>query len=265
MIRSELHTQGKNRCQSGRFDLEITTHDVVLPLLPPAAEGLTIAQISDLHRGCGGTDDLIREAVVRVNALEPDIIAITGDFVDRHKRDVLPVVKMVSGLRARRGVYASSGNHDHRSDLLLLMSALEAEGITVLNNTARETMPGLWMAGIDELYEGKPDIAAALAPVPSDAALVFLAHHPNTLDRVPADRPMLMLAGHTHGGQIALPFPTPYMVCRLHLHTRYVHGWYRSGNTQLYVNRGIGVTGGGPFARRRRCPSEITLFRLTAG
>jgi hypothetical protein len=73
---------------------------------------------------------------------------------------------------------------------------------------------------------------------------------------------MLMLSGHTHGGQIVLPFPNPWLICRFHLKTRYVHGWYRLGPAQLYVNRGIGVTGPALFARRFRCAPEISVFRL---
>src|SRR5688500_7294918 len=82
------------------LQIEITRHDVPLPHLPAELRGLTIVQISDLHRGCGGTDGLIQEAVQRANELAPDFIALTGDFVDEHKRDVLPAVKAVSALRA---------------------------------------------------------------------------------------------------------------------------------------------------------------------
>jgi predicted MPP superfamily phosphohydrolase len=244
-------------------ELEITRHEVALDYLPVEANGISIAQISDLHRGCGHTEALICEALAVVNSLEPDYIAVTGDFVDEHKKDVLPAVKMVVGLRARHGVYACLGNHDQRGDPVLLRSALEAGGITVLHNRAERTHHGFWFAGVDDIYEGEPDLAATTRGVPDDDALIYLAHNPAVFDQIQNPRNLLMLSGHTHGGQIVLPFPPPWMICRCHLHTRYVHGWYRRGPARLYVNRGLGVTGPNLFARRFRCAPEISVFRLT--
>lgn len=248
--------------KTSRFSIEFTQHEVSLPHLPPALKGRRLAQISDLHVGCGGTEDLIRETIGRVNALEADYVVVTGDFVDKHRKDVLPAVKLAAGLRAKRGVYASVGNHDHRADLPLLMSALEAAGFTVLYNRAVEVEPGLWFAGVDELYEGTPDLKAAFQDIPPTAATVLLAHHPNTLDLIPPERSPLILSGHTHGAQIVVPFPPPRLVCRYHLQTEYIHGWFTRGNSKLYVNRGIGVTGNRLLARRFRCLPEITLFEL---
>jgi hypothetical protein len=243
-------------------EIEVTTHDVVLPRLPRALSGLTAAQISDLHRGCGGTDDLIRAAVERVNRLEPDVVFVTGDFVDEEAKDIPAAVEMVAGLRARQGVYGVLGNHDQRGDPLRLKAALAEAGLHMLQNRARMHAPGLWFAGIDDLLEGAPDLPAALRYVPHDAAVVLLSHNPNGFDRLTGSRSLLMLSGHTHGAQIVVPFPPPWLVCRLHLHTRYVHGWTERGAQRLYVNRGIGVTGAGPFARRVNCRPEITLFRF---
>lgn len=244
--------------------LEVCAHDIPIAGLPAEHAGRTAVQLSDFHRGCGNTDEVIRQAIYTANTLEPDYIFLTGDFVDHKKQDILPIVRMVSGLRAQRGVFATLGNHDHRGDPLLLESALEAAGITVLTNRAVELEPGLWLAGVDDLYEGEPDLEASLREIPPDVACILLSHHPGALDLVPAERPMSILSGHTHGGQIVLPFPTPEMVCWQHLRTRYVRGWFRRGAASLYVNRGIGVTGWGPWARRFRCPSEVTWFRLVA-
>jgi predicted MPP superfamily phosphohydrolase len=243
-------------------DIEFTIHDVPMPGLKPESTGLRLVQLSDLHWGCGDTSGLLHDAVARANALEPDFVFLTGDFVDDHKRAVLPAVRLVSELRARLGVYAVLGNHDHRSDPVLLESALEAAGIRVLTNTAVEAADELWVAGVDDLYEGKPDLQAALASIPEGKAALLLSHHPGALDRVPHDRPLLILSGHTHGSQFVLPFPTPAMICWWHLRTRYVHGWYRRGNARLYVNRGLGVTGPRFLNRRIHCPPEISEFRL---
>jgi predicted MPP superfamily phosphohydrolase len=169
---------------------------------------------------------------------------------------------MMSALTARRGIYAVLGNHDQRDDPELLRASLEGVGIPVLMNKAREIEPGFWLGGVDDLLEGKPDLTGTLAQIPEGVAAILLSHNPNALNKVSEERPLFILSGHTHGAQIVIAFPSPYMVCRLHLGTRYVHGWYERGKARLYVNRGIGVTGAGFFARRYKCPPEITLFTL---
>src|SRR5207237_7345019 len=120
----------------------------------------------------------------------------------------------------------------------------------------------LWLAGADDLDEGNGDVRKALEAVPRGQAAILLSHNPNALDVVPTRGPTLVLAGHTHGGQIVLPFPTPHMICRWRLGAGYVSGWYRRGNHRMYVNRGIGVTGKPPLNRRFHCPPEIALFVL---
>jgi len=242
--------------------IQVTRHRVPITGLPASLDGATLVQVSDLHRGCGGTDELIHEAVARASALGPDFVCLTGDFVDEDAADVLPVVSMVSAVRARRRVFAVLGNHDHRGDPVLLASALEAAGICVLQNEAVELAPGFWLAGTDDLHEGQGDLDVALASVPPDAPGILLSHNPNALDRVDSARPLVILSGHTHGGQIVLPFVPPWLVCLVHLRTRYVHGWHERGRLRLYVNRGIGVTGSRPFARRVGCPPEISVFHL---
>jgi uncharacterized protein len=254
----------EDRPITSQSDIQITTHDVLLAGLPASLSGITLVQISDLHRGCGRTDELIQEAVRLANAQEPDITVVTGDFIDHRKRDIAPVAGVVSELRARRRVYGILGNHDYRGDARLLTCELEAAGIQMLNDRSVEVEPGLWLAGIEDLLVGKPDVRQALESVPPEAALVFLSHNPNILKRKLPDRPMLILSGHTHGGQFDIPFPTAKMICLWHLRTPYVHGWFTRGRARMYVNRGIGVTGMWPFCRRIRCAPEISVFRLLA-
>src|SRR5579862_4469411 len=160
-------------------DIEVTRHDLPVANLPHALEGATIVQLSDLHRGNGDADPRILEAVRITNSLAPDYVCITGDFIDSRTSDILPVVRIVAGLRATRGIFATIGNHDHRGDIVLLSSALDAAGITVLNNTALELAPGLWIAGIDDLDEGDPDIADTLSSVPAAAPCILMTHRPN--------------------------------------------------------------------------------------
>lgn len=239
--------------------LEITHHDVAMRGLPPALHGITVVQLSDLHGGFGNTKAVHDEALRQVHAIKPDLILLTGDFIDSNamvKR--YPIKEMLCQLRAPLGMFAALGNHDHRRGPVGTTRYLEEVGITVLVNQSIRTESGLWIAGVDDLYEGQPDVPATLRDLPSDATSIVLSHNPRLIEKV-GDRDIFILSGHTHGGQIALPFPTPKMVCMFHLHCWQVAGWYTNKRTRLYVNRGLGVTGK-PY--RYHCPAEISVFRL---
>src|SRR5437016_6004005 len=125
--------------------IEVTEHDLALARLPAEERGTTLVQVTDLHRGSRDSDDVIAAAVARANALHPDLIVLTGDFVDHDVRDIGPVVEHIAGLRARRGVYAILGNHDQRADPRMLRAELERAGIHVLHNTAVPLSAGLWL------------------------------------------------------------------------------------------------------------------------
>ncbi len=260
---SELRGTGFQR-YSRIPEIDISRHDVTLPGLPVELAGTTIVQLSDFHRGCGNTDELIEAAVTLANNLEADYIVLTGDFINQHRRDVLPAVKMTARLRARRGVFAVLGNHDYRGDPVLLSSALETASIAMLTNRAIRLSHNLWLSGIDDMEKGEPDLAAALCPIPEEAAAILLSHNPEVIDIVPEGRPILILSGHTHGAQIRVRAPSPESICRRHLGTRYAHGWYYRSAVKMYVNRGIGVTGPWPLNRRHNCPPEIAVFSLLA-
>lgn len=243
---------------------DATSHVVAFAGLPSQVEGSRIVQMSDLHRRAGSTDALLAAAVERVNAFDADFVVITGDFVDGPARDIAPAARIVAGLRARRNIFATLGNHDHRGDPAELTRRLEAAGITVLTNRAVRIAEGFWIAGVDDLFEGSPDLSAALRMVPDDEPAVLLSHDPTVLDWLPDERNLLVLSGHTHGGQMVLPFVSPKLICRFHLGTEYVHGWFQRGRVRMYVNRGIGVTGSRLLARRINCPPEIACFTLTS-
>jgi predicted MPP superfamily phosphohydrolase len=135
---------------------------------------------------------------------------------------------------------------------------LEAAGVVPLWNENQRLPQGIWLAGIDDVRTGVPRIHEALAGIPKNVTPLVLSHNPSIFDFTPR-REMVLLAGHTHGGQIVPPLLSPKIICRLRLQCRYVAGWYRKGASRLYVSRGIGMTGK-PF--RYRCPAEIAVFRL---
>lgn len=227
--------------------------------LPEPWHGATLVHLTDLHCGFGGTDPVYEEAVARVNALQPDVIVFTGDYIDDHPVPPdYPLVALLRRFSACHGLFASFGNHDHRRGVVGTRRLLEQAGARILNNESVQLEGGLWLAGIDDLFEGKPDLQRTLADVPPDATSVVLSHNPSLINKV-SDHDALILSGHTHGGQINLPVLTPKIICLFHLRVAQVAGWYRNGRARLYVNRGLGVTGR-PF--RYNCPAEIVVFRL---
>jgi predicted MPP superfamily phosphohydrolase len=245
--------------QKKPYMLEVTRQDVRMRGLPTELHGATFAHLSDIHGGFGNTDPVYEEAIRQVNAVEPDLVLFTGDYIDDHAAvRNYPMQEVLSRFKAKRGVFGSFGNHDHRRGIVGSRRVLEQSGLHILNNESVCLEPGLWLAGVDDLYEGKPDIKRALADIPENVTAIVLSHNPRLIEKI-QDRDILILSGHTHGGQIALPFPTPYMVCWLHLRCKQVAGWYENGRARLYVNRGLGVTGK-PF--RYNCPAEIGIFRL---
>ncbi len=248
--------------QKQPYQLEITHHDVPMRGLSTRLEGTTVVHLSDLHGGFGNTAEVHAETLRQVEAIKPDLILLTGDYIDcRTTVENYPIHEMLCQLRAPLGVYGTLGNHDHRRGPVGTLRILEKSGVHVLVNQSIRiggSTGGLTIGAVDDLYEGKPDIPATFKDLPAEESSIVLSHNPRLIERT-KDRDIFILSGHTHGGQIALKFPNPWMVCMLHLHCWQVAGWYRNGLARLYVNRGIGVTGK-PY--RINCPAEISVYHL---
>ncbi len=244
----------------------LSTSAVTIPLrhLPPAFDGFTIAHISDLHMGDWITAAQLEEVVARVNAMAPDLIAVTGDLAS-HRYPGLQddLTRFLRALQAKEGVAATLGNHDHWLDARLVRRAILDSGAWLLWNTHAEVRRGadtLYIVGVDDIWEQEDDLGEALAEVPpGPAATVLLAHEPDFADEAAATgRIGLQLSGHSHGGQVRLPgIGAPVLPW---LGRRYDMGLYRLNGMHLYVNRGIGMTA--PFVRFN-CPPEITRITLT--
>ena len=260
-------------CVIDRHWLQIVHSDVYLPGLPPEFEGYRVAQLSDIHIDEFTEPFFVREAVDRINALNPDAVFLTGDFVS-HQLETLKFAEgsawqcanILTGLKCRRR-YAIFGNHDAMVGLPLVGEALRDNGITVLQNSFLPIQRGgarVWLAGLDDAVMGAPDPDKAIPPSirnrPNEP-LILLCHEPDYSDTVlrhPAGQAVdLILSGHTHGGQIRIPFMGPFHLPPLG--RKYVHGWFKFGKAQLYVNRGLGTVG---VPVRFDCPPEITLFTL---
>ena len=235
---------------------------VRLKRLAPKLDGFRVAQLSDLHRGQCVLEEDIHRAVDLTNRLKPDLVVLTGDYVTGSEEYAESCARALGDLCAAHGVLAILGNHDHWTDADAVQRALESNGIRVLRNDAvpiEHNHARLWVAGVDDVWEEKADLNAALRGVPKSEATILLAHEPDyadTASRFPVD---LQLSGHSHGGQVRLPLigapQLPY------LGTKYPWGLRAVGAMQVYTNRGIGMIS--PPVRFG-CRPEITLLTLVS-
>lgn len=232
--------------------------------LPPEWEGLRIAQISDLHVGHSVRRPFVARVVAQVNALEPDIVAITGDLVDGKPAELKDDIAPLAELAPRLGTYYVTGNHEYYWGGAEWVEAVRALGIVPLENEGRALDRGgarLWIAGVPDLMAPRflgpaPSPAAALREAPGRSVRVLLAHQPKVALAAAEAGYDLQLSGHTHGGQF---FPWTLVVRYFHPFWR---GLNRCGKMWVYVSRGTG-TWGPPL--RLGAASEITLLQLTTG
>lgn len=219
---------------------------VRIPAWPAALDGFRIVQISDLHIGPILDRRFAAALTARVNALAPDLVAVTGDLVDGDVRHVGDEVEPFAGLRAPHGVYFVTGNHDYFSGADAWVARVERLGLRPLRN-ARVTIGSgaavFDLAGVEDHHahlvsaRHRSDLPAALAGRDPRRPLVLLAHDPLTFKEAARLGVDLQLSGHTHGGQI---WPFRYLV---RLSTPFVAGHYQRGAAQLYVSRGTGFWG----------------------
>lgn len=256
-----------------RHWIDVTRSDATIPGLPQAFDGLRIAQVSDFHMDEFTEAFFVREVVNRVNILNPDVVFLTGDFVTSEfasRNFALRAGWQCAGILNEltcRERYAVLGNHDFMIGAKPISEALAANGITVLLNSYMplERAGGrVWLAGLADPVQGGADpevtLPAAICNIPKEP-IILLCHAPDYVDRLltlaSGQAVSLMLCGHTHGGQIRLPLIGPMVLPELG--RKYVEGWFRFGQLQLHVNRGIGAVGV-PF--RLNCPPEISLITL---
>jgi predicted MPP superfamily phosphohydrolase len=256
-----------------RHEIEVTHSDVFLAGLPQAFEGFRIAQISDIHMDEYTEPFFVRDVVHRMNRLKPDAVFLTGDFATyglMPNKFAIGAGWQCAGLldaldcRAR---YAVLGNHDLMVGPIEISQALTDHGITLLRNSHTAIERGgarFWLAGVDDPVQGNPlpDLAIpeTIRNLPREP-VILMCHAPDYADLLlghPSGSSVaLMLSGHTHGGQVRLPFIGATALPQMG--KKYVEGWFRVGPMQLHVNRGIGTVGL-PF--RLNCPPEISLFTL---
>lgn len=235
--------------------------EVSIPGLPEAFDGYRIAQLSDLHVGSMCPRERVEGWVRRTNALEPDLVALTGDYVTSGVAFHEDIAGALGQLRARDGVAAVMGNHDYFGDGEPLVELLRAAGIRVLRNEHTVLTRGdarLTLAGVDDVWTRRADVARTVAGRDPSIPMVVLAHDPALFPRFAARGAALVLSGHTHWGQVAGPlrmrrFNLARLAFRFHADV------YREGDATLYVHPGMGTTG--PPVRLG-APPEIAVIRL---
>jgi uncharacterized protein len=235
---------------------------------PERLNGFTIALLSDFHYDPYFSVHPLHATVPLVKGLRPDLIVLTGDFVsaplvgDPSKGAFAaePCAKVLRQMSAPHGLWAVLGNHDCENDQEEVTRALKAEDIRVLKNQSQAIEHDgahFWLAGVDDVLGGTPDVAKTLLGIPANDAAILLAHEPDFADEAAKFPVDLQLSGHSHGGQIRIPFvPLFYLP---DLAKKYVMGTYQVGPLPLYTNAGIGTVN---IPVRLNCPPEITLITL---
>jgi predicted MPP superfamily phosphohydrolase len=246
-----------------RDNYEVVHTTIAIKNLPERLKGLTIGLISDIHSGVYMSKRQMDEYVRAVNDLQADIIMVPGDFVNSMTEEVYPLAESFSNLKARFGVFGCLGNHDFFArDVDKISKELEQCGIHLLRNDHELlTINGepLYLIGVDDRHE---NIDAAMKGITNDSACgikILLCHKPYFFDRIHQRGIDLMLAGHTHGGQIVFAKFPGMDITPAALTTKYIAGHYLQGNSHLYVSRGIGTVG---LPIRLNCPAEVTKITL---
>jgi hypothetical protein len=255
---------GYLRVDNEAFQPVIERVRIPLKNLPPALEGLRIVWLSDFHLYPHTELDVLQRAAAMATGLNPDVLVLGGDYVTRNAEAIFELAPTLANLNARYGVFSIIGNHDIWTNIDLIETGLAEAGIPLLKNqgvTLNINNTPLYLAGVDDGWSGRPNLAAAMANRPNGATTVLLAHEPDLADAFSLDpRLSLQLSGHSHGGQIR--FLGIGAVVLPYLGRKYDLGLYKVNGMWLYTNRGLGnVT----EPLRYNCAPEVTEITLVRG
>jgi hypothetical protein len=251
-----------------RHEISVEYRTIRLDRLPDQFRGLRIIQLSDFHYAEYTEPLFIREVVERVNHLKADVVLFNGDYVttgffseERTKEFAYRCAEILGRVECPLR-YAVLGNHDSSYAKPAVVDALAVHGITLLDNSftpLERDNRRLWFAGTGDAFTHTMDLDKAIprASRIDGEPVILMVHEPDVLPHVASRNVDLMLSGHTHGGQVRIPFMPAVHLPPLGRH--YIEGFFRLGPTQLYVNRGIGTVG---VPLRLNCPPEITVITL---
>lgn len=250
----------------------VTRRDIPIADLPPELDGLTLAQLTDLHHCSWIPLSYIRDVVRTTNALNPDLILLTGDYVRASPAYIAPVMAELAHLRARIATVATLGNHDWWEDGRLTLRCLAQARIPTLDNRRLFVTPGrqlasdadhgLCLAGVGDLWCDRQLYDNALAGLPAAMPRLLLSHNPDVAEErdfiSSGHRVDLMLSGHTHGGQVWLPVVGAPMTPSK-FGTKYARGLVHGPTTRVFISTGLGISG---LPLRLGARPEIALLRL---
>lgn len=242
------------------FNYEVTEREVFVRGLAAGFEGFRVAQVTDVHHSRIVPIGEVRRVVELANLTKPDVMVLTGDYTTSRRGYIEPCAEALGELQAREGVWAVLGNHDHYTDAELTVRALVKNRVNVLSNASTVLRRGgdeLQLAGVDDWGWGRADWGRALGGVDLSRPSILLSHEPAVLDMPETRGVSLIVSGHTHGGQINLPFVGA--PARFVEEFKYLRGLYERGGTQLYVSRGTGMIG---LPVRIGARPEVAVLRL---
>jgi predicted MPP superfamily phosphohydrolase len=231
------------------YRIEVSYHQVQARIGSP----IKIAHLTDLHSGGVGTREEKLLAILETE--RPDLIVITGDLISV-STDYAGCREVLKRMHAPLGVWVTHGNHEVWWPIPNEEEFYESAGVKRLVNSSRQISTDVWLVGLDDSFAGSPDIDCSVAAVPPTAYRIALFHSPSFFDRM-AGSCELALAGHSHGGQIRLPFVGPLWVPPET--GEYVAGWFEKRSSRMYVSRGIGTS---ILAARFLCRPEVAIITL---
>ncbi|HDR7791727.1 TPA: metallophosphoesterase [Bacillus luti] len=244
--------------------LSFTKHTLKSPLIPKNFHGMKILQFSDLHLGYYFSLQHLSQIVSKINAAKPDIVLFTGDLIDNYQTytDTPFVAPILKNIQAPFGKFAIYGNHDHGGYGTEYYDHIMREsGFELLQNSEKRIRlldnGEISIFGLDDILLGKPRIKETLRHAQQNIYTIVLVHEPDIASQIATYPIDLQLSGHSHGGQVQIPFFGAIITPALA--KQYVEGFYNIQDLTLYVNRGLGRTRV-PF--RFMAKPEITLFTL---
>jgi uncharacterized protein len=250
--------------------IEITRVPLKLPRLDPAFHGMRLVQISDFHIGYWMDKERLDDLLGQALAEKPDCFILTGDFVDKYpnKMSIEESITVLSRSIFRLSIFCPTfavlGNHDHLAGASAVQASLTSAGVDVLRNSItafKRNGHELHIAGVDDVRENANRLDQVLAKLPERGNTLLLVHEPDFADTTSATgRFDAQFSGHSHGGQLSLPFFGPPFLPSWG--RKYPQGLYQVGDMLLYTNRGVGVT---TVSIRFNCRPEITVFTLETG
>lgn len=244
-----------------RYMVAVNHYDIPVPNLPSAFEGFTICQLSDIHYGTLTPMIMVDYVIKTAMKQETDIIVCTGDYTRKRKdnREIDAIWNKLIKLKAKHGVYSVLGNHDEWTGFEQSLDRLEKSGQSVRHKSKKITLgkQHIWIGGSGDLWTDKLGVDKAFEHVPHKDCKILLAHNPDTADRDYDTRVDLILSGHTHGGQVNVPFYGPLILPVKN--KKYTHGFVETERSSLFISRGIGWA---IIPVRFNCPPEIAVLHL---